>query len=392
MNIEGLRASPVGELIPIQGFDARWNRRYEHWAFSPAMLPEQIRLSVETQFQMSEADRFLGNLNARIKFLPNPRLLVRAALRSEAKSTSAIEGTYATLDEILKAEYVDNDYQSGNIQEILNYVRAATRGLGLIETLPISKRVLEELHGILIRGTRGDGFDAGRLRQKQVFVGEEGAPVEAARFIPVPNGSLLEAGFSDWEKWVNADHMVPLLAKVALAHYQFETLHPFSDGNGRLGRLIITLQLVAARELEYPILNLSAWLEPRKDEYIDALMSGSLTGDYDSWIQFFCRGIASRAQATLRTIDSLFAYRDGIVTRASLANERSISVEIADFVIGNPVFTIEELRQALGVATNTAASRVRALERLNVVREVTGASYGRVFFAPQVSALLDEPR
>ncbi|MFD5864657.1 Fic family protein [Agromyces sp. NPDC127015] len=390
MDLDAFGASPVGTLTPISGYDARFDRSYNYFAFVPAPLPDEVTLTTETVFVMSEADRALGQLNARIHFLPNPDLLVRPVLATEAKATSAIEGTFATLDEILTAEYADGT-PTYELREIRNYIAAATEGLSLIQSLPVSRRVVEALHQILIRGTRGDGHDAGMLRQKQVFVGEEGAPVEDARFVPVPNGRALEEGFSDWEKWVNNDtHRIPLLAKVAMAHYQFETLHPFSDGNGRLGRLIITLQLIAAGELEHPVLNLSAWFEPRKAEYIDALRDVSVTGDFDAWIRVFCEAVASRARAALRVIDALFEYRDTIVREAARAGHRRIGMEVADFVIANPVFVIEDLRRALGVATNTAARRVSELVELGAVREITGETYGRIYFARAVARILEE--
>lgn len=386
-----LRQSPVGTLSPIEGYDHRFERGYKHYAFIPAPLPGDLQLDAATVYEMSEADRALGNLNSRVNFLPNPRLLVRPSLMTEAKATSAIEGTFATLDEILAAEYVP-PRQPENMLEILNYVQAAMRGIQLIDELPICKRLVEELHSILVAGTRGDGNDRGSIRTTQVFIGEENAPVEDAKFVPCPPGAHLRDGFSDWETWVNDQHQIPLLAKVALAHYQFETLHPFSDGNGRLGRLLITLQLMSAEALRYPVLNLSAWFEPRKNQYTDALMRVSVTGDFNEWVQIFCRAVKARAQAASRTVDALFKYRDSIVERAALEGMRSVKIELADFVIGRPVFTIEDVRSALSVSKNTAGSRVADLERLGVIQEITKQKYGRVYFAAEVSRLLDEPR
>ncbi|PPG35020.1 Fic family protein [Pseudoclavibacter sp. RFBG4] len=390
MDLEVLGQSPVGTLTPIEGYDHRYERGYNHFAFVPAPLPSELLLNGATVYEMSEADRALGNLNSRVNFLPNPRLLVRPSLMTEAKATSAIEGTFATLDEILAAEYVAPSRPT-DMREILNYVQAATRGIQLIDELPICKRLVEELHGILVAGTRGDGNDRGSIRATQVFIGEENAPVEDAKFVPCPPGVQLRDGFSDWETWVNEPHKLPLLAKVALAHYQFETLHPFSDGNGRLGRLLITLQLMSAEALRYPVLNLSAWFEPRKSEYTDALMRVSISGDFNEWVQVFCRAVRARAQAASRTVDGLFKYRDSIVERAALENLRNVKTELADFVIGNPVFSIEDVRAALGVAKNTAAARVVDLERLGVVQEITKQKYGRVYFATEVARLLDEP-
>lgn len=389
MDLEAFGKSPVGDLVSISGRDARFDCDYKHAAFVPHPLPRHVDLTPQTLVAMSEADRALGHLNARVQFLPNPGLLVRPALATEAKATSAIEGTFATLDEILTAEYADGPL-SKEVREVRNYIEAAYQGLSMIERLPISRRLIEPLHQTLVRGTRGDGYDAGSLRKRQVFVGEESSPIEEARFVPAPNGDYLELGFSEWEKWVNDETVaIPLLARVAMAHYQFETLHPFSDGNGRLGRLIITLQLLAAGELNYPVLNLSAWFEPRKTDYIDALRDVSLTGDFDSWIRTFCIAVKHRAEAAVKIVNDLFDYRDRIVSQATDAGNRRIGVEVAEFLIGNPVFTISEMKQALGVSKNTAARRVEELEALGVIREVTGGGYGRLYFAMQVARILD---
>lgn len=389
MDLKAFGASPVGNLVPISGYDARFEVDYSHAAFVPHALPKYVELKPETLMSMSEADRALGHLNARVQFLPNPALLIRPALATEAKATSAIEGTFANLDEILTAEYAEGPVSS-ELREVRNYIEAAHEGLIRIEQLPVSRRLIEPLHKTLVRGTRGDGYDAGSLRRRQVFVGNENSPVEEARFVPAPNGDHLELGFSDWERWINDETVaIPLLARVAMAHYQFETLHPFSDGNGRLGRLIITLQLIAAGELKYPVLNLSAWFEPRKDEYIDALRDVSLTGDFDAWIRIFCKAVKQRAEAAVATVNRLFEYRDEIVRVATEKNYRRIGIEVADFLIGTPVFSINEMRQVLNVSKNTAARRAEELEELGIVREVTGGSYGRLYFASQVARVLD---
>lgn len=163
-------------------------------------------------------------------------------------------------------------------------------------------------------------------------------------------------------------------------------------GNGRLGRLIITLQLIAAGELTHPVLNLSAWFEPRKTEYIDALRDVSLTGDFDTWIRVFCVAVKERADAAVATVNRLFEYRDRVVARASEVGYRRIGVEVADFLIGPPVFSINELHRGVGIAINTATRRVQELEELGVVREVTGGSYGRLYFAAEVARLLENPQ
>ena len=251
MDVDLFKDSPAGTLVPIRGWDHELHQAYDHVAYVPHALPTEISLTQATIKLMGEADRALGALTARIRFLPNPALLVQPALKREAQETSKLEGTYAHLDDILAADLIDPPKRSSELLEVLNYVQAAMEAIDLIETLPICRRLLEKIQGTLVKGTRGDGYDAGSLRQRQVFIGEKGKPVESARFVPPPV-EFLEDGFATWEKWVSAEDDLPLMAKLAMSHYQFETLHPFSDGNGRVGRLIVTLQLLIAKEIDLP--------------------------------------------------------------------------------------------------------------------------------------------
>ena len=389
MDIDLFQKSPTGKLVPISGWDSELLQTFDHFAYVPDPLPALVDLQQSTIKLMGEADRALGALNARIRFLPNPALLVRPALRKEAQATSALEGTYAHLEEIFTAEYIDPPKRSSEVAEILNYVAAAMQAIEMVKTLPICKRVLEPIQKQLVSKTRGDGYDAGRLRERQVFIGEKGKPVEQARFVPPPPGPPLEEGFSDWERWINTqDDDLPLLAKLAMSHYQFETLHPFSDGNGRLGRLIVTLQLLTLGEIEYPILNISAWLEPRRDLYIEALKAVTITGDFDPWVAMFAQAVRDRSKAALTTIDTLFAYRDSVVEQAEAAGIKGITTDVVDIILANPIISITQFREAKGVAYGTAKSLVEKLVSLDVLSEVTGSDYGRIFRARDVSRII----
>lgn len=389
MDIDLFSGSPAGTLVPIRGWDAELDQAYDHFAYVPRELPTTVELSQETVKLMGEADRALGGLTARIRFLPNPALLVRPALRREAQETSKLEGTYAHLDDILAADLIDPPKRSDELREVMNYVSAALQAIQLIEKMPICRRLLEEIQGILVQGTRGDGYDAGSLRKRQVFIGEKGKPVEAARFVPPPVEFLAD-GFSSWEKWVNAEDSLPLMAKLAMSHYQFETLHPFSDGNGRVGRLIVTLQLLTAGEIDYPILNISAYLEPRREAYIEALRQVSATGDFDPWIAMFCEAVRDRSRAALQVIDMLLSYRDSVVVKAEREKVKGITADVVDVVLANPFISISEFADARKVAYNTARTLVGKLEMLGVLQEVTGGSYGRVWVARQVSGIISQ--
>lgn len=392
MDIEAFRTSPAGELVRISGHDASLDRDYDHFAFIPRPLPSSVALRSRTFKMVSEADRAIGRLDAAAGRLPNPHLLVRPSLYNEAVSTSALEGTYAPLDAVLEADYVEERQRTAEVREVLNYVQAAMRGIQLIAAKPICLTMLAELQEILVRGTRGDGYDAGQLRRRQVFIGQQHSGIQESRFVPPPPGDALIEGVSDWEKWLHLDEDqddMPLLVKVALAHYQFETLHPFSDGNGRLGRLIVVLQLMESEELQHPVLNLSPWLEPRKDEYKDMLLNVSLTGEYDRWVRFFAEGVKFQAEAAIKQIDRLVEYRNSMLETLRGQRVKGVILEIAEDLIGYPMITPTQAASMHHVTYPPANEALKKLEGYGFVREVTGKSYGRVYAAPQVIDILN---
>ena len=391
MQVDDFRDSPVGQLVLIQGHDARLGRGYKHWAFVPHPLPPEPAISMSTYTVLGEADRALGALDARVAQLPNPRLLVRPALTQEAVSTSALEGTYAPLADVLEASYIDDDKKSAEVREVQNYVDAAMHGLNLIKERPICLSVVAELQKILVRKTRGDSYDSGRLREKQVVIGDKGRGIEQARFVPPPPGEILKKGVSEWEKWINLQERVPLLVRAALGHYQFETLHPFSDGNGRIGRLAITLQLIDAGALSYPVLNLSPWLEPRREEYIDHLAAVSMTGNYDPWVAFFAEAVKAQAAAACGTIDRLMAFRAALGRTLREQNPRGGRVlDVADDLIGYPVLAVTDIERDYNISYPAANSIVSKLATAGALREVTGKNYRRLYVCGEVMNIIRE--
>lgn len=377
MQVEDFKDSPVGRLIPVAGHDAYLNRDYSHYAFVPAPLPADIALSMGAHKLADKASMSVGRLDFAVKRLPDPGLLVRPALRREAQSTSALEGTYATLEEVLEADYVDEVNRRAEVREVLNYVRAAEQALSLVQVKPICVNVIAQLQATLVEGTRGDGWDKGRLRESNVYIGERSKGIEASRFVPPPHGDLLVEGVSDWEKWLHADDDYPLLVKIALAHYQFETLHPFSDGNGRLGRLIVTLQLVTEKALTYPLLNLSPWLEERKDEYKDLLLGVSKTGDFDRWIRFFCEAVHYQAEDGVARIEELLAFQSELRQKLVDTRARGVVNAVADSLLGYPIITIPQVAELHNVTYPPAKNAIQNLVELGALREMRGTfAYG----------------
>ena len=315
---------------------------------------------------------------------------MRPTIYREAVSTSALEGTYAALVDVLEADYVDERQQTHEVREVMNYVRAATRALELIKTKPICITLISELQQILVKGTRGDFSDAGRLRQGQVYIGERTQGISDSRYVPPPP-DLLQDGMGRWEAWINADNDVPLLVKAALGHYQFEALHPFSDGNGRLGRLIVVLQIVYAGALALPILNLSPWLEARKDRYKDVLLDLSATGDYDPWVQFFAKAVKAQAEDALARVERIIEVREEMLQALRAQRARGVVLEIVDDLIAYPVITATQAAALHNVTYPPANTAIQRLAALGFLRELTGKSYGRVFACTEIMRAVDGP-
>lgn len=351
-----------------------------------------LNLSQPTYNAVSKATLALGRLDFAVRRLPDPCLLVRPVLQREAQSTSELEGTFTPLDEVLAADFIDTSRQSAELREVMNYVRAAEGGFSLIEELPICVRVLCQLQKTLVRGTRGDVYDAGRLRQTQVFIGERELGIEHSRFVPVPPGDQLVDGMSDWEKWINnKDDDIPLLVKAAVGHYQFETLHPFSDGNGRLGRLVVVLQMMEAGTLTYPVLNLSPWLKPRKEEYKSLLLSVSETGDYNAWVRFFATAVEAQAADMVQRIEELLGVREQLLQTVRSRGYRGFIIDVVEDLIGYLSITPSSAAKRHQVQYHTANEAFRKLEELGILVETTGEKYGRIFVCPPVRRIVTRP-
>lgn len=391
MDIPRFESSPMGHLTRLSGFDSFLNRSYDHFAFVPNRLPENIAMSTRSVRLLSEAERALGRLDAASGRLPNPQLLVRPTLYREAVSTSALEGTFALFQDVLESDFIEEANRSQEVREVRNYVRAAAEGLRMIQTKPICVSVLKDLQAILVRGTRGDSFDAGSLRTGPVYIGERHRGIEASRFVPPPPGEVLVEGMSDWEKWINADDDLPLLVKAALGHYQFETLHPFSDGNGRLGRLVVVLQLIYSGALRYPILNISPWLEERKDDYKDHLLHLSETGESDAWLQFFFQAVRHQSDDAVSRIERIVGIRNTMREALRNARARGVVLDIVDDLIGYPVITVPQAAQLHGVTYPPANGAIQKLVELGFLAEITGRNYGRVFVCREIMSAVEGP-
>lgn len=390
--MKSLHGSPIGTMVPIVGHDGRFGEDYEAFAFIPDDLPNQLNLPGSAWMLVSDAAAELGRLDAAASLLPAPQLVTRIATRREAIGTSALEGTFATLTDLFAAEVQPEqgkDTKLGsNLREILNYSRAADTAFSWINDRPITLSTIAALQAQIVRGTPSDGPEAGAIRTTQVFIGASHRRVADARFIPPPPGDQLRAMCERWIEWLTSPapvRNIQLVARLAMAHYQFETLHPFTDGNGRLGRLVAVLQLLQEEALRWPVLAISPWLEVRADEYRNHLFAVSETGDWAPWIEFFAEGVAAEARTGHDNIMRLLSLRDeiGELVRTSRPRAR-LAVDIADDLIAFPILSVADTTRRYGRSNQANRDAIATLVELGVLELYGDANYDRMYWCPRV--------
>jgi Fic family protein len=331
----------------------------------------------------------LGRLDEATGHFPNALVLVRPTVRREAVSTSALEGTFTDLEEVLAVDPNNIDDLGHDMREVVNAILATDYGVAQVTAgRAMSVQLACELQEILIRGTRTEGPDSGRIRRSNVFIGRDDQRVPDTRFIPVPAGPQLEDGIRGWEAWVNSESEVHLIARVALAHYQFETIHPFHDGNGRVGRILAILQLMSGGALQYPVLALSSSLEAHADSYRDGLAAVSETGDFDAWVAFFAQAIGQQARVDCDRVDRLLTMRKELMDRVRDARARGLAVQVAEDLIGFPFVRVREIADRYGSSFEAANKVVSRLVDIGMLRQVGDSNYDRLFVAPDVMRVL----
>ncbi|MBV9836675.1 MAG: Fic family protein, partial [Solirubrobacterales bacterium] len=359
--------------------------------FAPKPMPRSLELSLDTIMALSAADNALGRLASAGKYLKDPALFVRPYMTREAVASSRIEGTEASLSDVLQAEAVGEPRDDNDIREVQNYVAAFDHGLQRLSELPVSQRFMSELHEILMRGVRGRDKRPGELRDIPVYVGSPTDSAETALFVP-PLSPALPGLLDDWERFANEPPKLPILIQCALLHYQFETIHPYMDGNGRLGRLMIVLYLRERGLLPAPLLYVSAYLEENRREYYDRLQAVRERGEVNEWIQFFLTAVTAQSQDAVEGAESLFELHESY--RAQLAGSRSRAREVVDMLFENPFVTARLVSERLSVTTQGALNLIRVLEGKQWLSEIgTLGRGGRVYwFAPEIFGILERPR
>lgn len=362
-------------------------------AFYPAHLPPEppIVQDQELIYALSDADRALGRLDGTASNLPNPELFVAMYVRQEAVLSSQIEGTQSTLEDVLDYEAGLREGRPKDVPEVFNYVAAMEHGLARLSDLPLSLRLIREIHEKLLSGVRGSERSPGEFRITQNWIGPQGCTLQNATFVPPPPDELMSI-LGNFETFLNDRSPYPPLLQCGIVHAQFETIHPFLDGNGRVGRLLITLLLCERKILSQPLLYLSHYFRVHRAEYYDRLMAIRNSGDWEGWLKFFLRGIAVVAASASKMAKNIQIMREK--HRAYVTSELSSSQHAAtllDMLFEHVVVTVNQINKWLGCSTATANKLVRQFEQLGLLQEITGQKRNRVFrYEPYLSLIHEQ--
>lgn len=352
-------------------------------AFIPAPLPPNppVRVDAQMQVALSQAELALGRLDGSIQTLPDPDLFVFMYVRKEAVLSSQIEGTQSSLDDLLEAEAkIFRADRPRDVEEVLNYVNAMNYGLERLRTLPISVRLIREIHKRLLKGVRGARRQPGELRTTQNWIGPGGCTLNEATFVPPPPSEVPKA-LGDWERFLHKDYTMPFLIKVGLAHAQFETIHPFLDGNGRIGRLLITFLLCERGILRKPVLYLSYYFKRYRQRYYDLLQAVRDTGDWESWLKFFLQGITEVSQEATTTARRIVELREA--HRALIIEQfgrvAANGLKVLESLYSRPIITVNDIADITGTSFTAANQLMQKFVAHELLSEITGQVRNRRF-------------
>lgn len=355
------------------------------WAFLPNPLPPNITWSSPLVSILSQAERDLSRLSTMIGAFPFPRLLIQPFMRNEAVISSRIEGTRASLIDLYTYEIAQLSFfkQTEDAREVFNYVRAMDYGLDRLKTLPVSLRLIRELHEKLMENVRGGVLTPGEFRRSQNWIGPVGSTPSTAPYVPPPVEDMHQA-LDALEKFLHSDSDIPILIRVGLIHYQFEAIHPFLDGNGRVGRLLVALLLCEWGLLPQPLLNLSVYIEHYRQEYYDLLLSVSQKGAWEAWLRFFLRGVSEQARESVFRMEQLQGIREKYQPIIDHDRNAKRMAAVIDLLFSRPILSIRQASDGLGIPFKTAGDYLAKLERAGVLREITGYARNRVFQADEI--------
>ncbi len=382
---------------PEPGRSGRYVRQPGRYrAFLPNPLPPDppVRIDGNLQRRLSEADLALGRLDGSIQTLPNPDLFVLMYVRKEAVLSSQIEGTQSSLQDLLAAEArIFRLRRFQDVDEVINYVSAMNHGLQRLAEIPVSVRLIREIHGKLLQGVRGSHLTPGELRRSQNWIGAVGCSLNEATFVPPPP-SVLSDALGDLETFLHRDDDLPVLVKIGLAHAQFETIHPFLDGNGRVGRLLITFLLCEREILQKPVLYLSHFFKRNREKYYDLLQGTRDSGDFEGWLDFFLQGVGEvsrQAAETARRILSLREEHRGQIADG-LGRAAGNGHRLLEHLFEQPIVSVPDVERVLGTTYQAANTLVSRMVSLDLLQEMTGQARNRLFrYEPYLRLFDEEP-
>ena len=369
---------PSGKIIKCAGYET----------FIPASLPPKLDWTPHLIRSLSDADRLIGQLSGEGKQLPNPHLLMRPFIKREAVLSSRIEGTQATLGELLANDAGASVNRSpDDLKEVGNYVRALDHGIQRLGTLPLSLRLICEIHEKLMEGVRGDFATPGQFRKSQNWIGPAGCTLQNATYVP-PSPERLMDCLGQWENFIHNTN-VPPLVQAGLLHYQFEAIHPFLDGNGRVGRLLVILFLIERQVLAAPLLYLSAFFEATRSEYYDRLLAVSQTSQWNLWLEYFLNGIARMSEDALSRAERINLLIQN--WREKIAGQKpKILFDVIGLLAENPFWTTKKIAERLEVAFTTAQRAINLLQEKQIISQIDQAQRDKVFCATAIMGILDE--
>lgn len=377
-----------GRLVKVGGGDAAF------WAFVPDRLPPQLTLDMSLLMELSQADRAVGELEGLGQDLPNAHMLIRPLLRREAVLSSRIEGTQTSLPALFAYEAGqpllladERQFREEDTHEVLNYVLALEYGLERVNSLPLSLRLIREVHARLVEGVRGGRPSPGEFRTTPNWIGPPGCVLNDAVFVPPPPEDMTRC-LGEFEQYLHAPDDYPPLVRLALIHYQFEAIHPFVDGNGRIGRLLVALLTVPWRLLSQPLLYVSEFFERNRQDYYDHLQAVSEQGAWAPWIRFFLRGVSEQARETVKRLRRMGDLQADWHKRLTGARSSTLLLQLADSLLERPVVTIPRARSILGVTYPSASRCVGKLVEAGILRQMGRSSYRRTYIAMEIIELL----
>jgi Fic family protein len=359
-------------------------------AFAPNPLPPEIVFDMPLVLALSKADSALSELSGLGGQLPNPHLLISPYMQREAVLSSRIEGTKASLSDLLIDEVEDGANKrtsSDDVKEIRNYVHALEHGVETLPHLPLSLRLVREIHAKLMSGVRGEKATPGEFRRSQNWIGPAGATPMTAAFVPPPVIEMTVA-LNDWETFLHVRDVIPDLIQCAMMHVQFETIHPFLDGNGRVGRLMVTFFLLERKRLSQPLLYLSAYIDAHKGDYYDLLQRVRTHGDWVPWIRFFLQGVTETAAAAGEQASELHRLREQY---RSQLRDKPNALRLLDDLFINPYMTVARASKVLDKTHPTAKAAIAVLEQNKILKEVTGRQWGRFYVCQPIMDALEKP-